>query len=125
MDASGNVYANDNTVATFNSANGGIDMFSSTTSGIVAMAKLNAPIVAAGPNDQEQNLTVGAYRAGSALYVICGDGIEVFALPMTGTLNAPVETIPMATSAVAVARNNDGRMWSLLSDGSILVLPPR
>ena len=125
VDVSGNIYVNDTTSVTFNSVNGGIDMFSSITSGVVASAKLNAPIGVAGPNYQEQNLTVGAYRAGSALYVICGDGIEVFALPMTGTLNAPVETIPMATSATSIAGNNDGRVWALLSDGSILAFPPQ
>jgi hypothetical protein len=124
VDGSGNIYANDTTVATFGT-NGGVAMFSSITSGIVASAKLNSPIVANGPTYQEQNMTVGAYGTGSALYVVCGDGIEVFSLPMTGTLNAPVETIPTPTAAVSVAGNHDGRVWVLLSDGSIEVLPPQ
>jgi len=124
IDASGNIYANDTTSATFGS-NGGVVMFSSITSGVVASAKLNAPIVSSGPTYQEQNMTVGAYGAGSALYVVCGDGIEVFALPMSGTLNAPVETISTPSAAVSVAGNHDGRVWVLLSDGSIDVLPPQ
>jgi hypothetical protein len=124
VDPSGNIYANDTTSATFG-VNGGVAMFSSITSGIVASAKLNAAIVATGPTYQEQNMTVGARGTGSALYVACGDGIEVFALPMTGTLNAPVETITTPASAVSVAGNHDGRVWVLLSDGSIDVLPPQ
>jgi len=126
VDGSGNIYANDTTSATFGS-NGGVVMFSSITSGIVASAQLNSPIVAAGPTYEEQNMTVGAYGAGSALYVVCGNGIEVFSLPMSGTLNAPVETIPMPSpaTAVSVAGNHDGRVWVLLSDGSIDVLLPQ
>jgi hypothetical protein len=127
VDAHGNVYANDLTSATFGS-NGGVDSFTTVGLGPNGSAQLQAPIVASGPTSQLQNMATGPYAGGTALYVLCSNGVEVFPVTNTGfaaSLMTPAETIALPVGGTSIVGNGDGRMWLLLSDGSLDALPPQ
>jgi len=127
VDAHDNVYANDVTSATFGS-NGGVDSFTTVSAGPNGSAQLQAPIVATGPTYQLQNMATGPYAGGTALYVVCSNGVEVFPVTNTGfaaSLMAPAETISLPTAGTSIVANGDGRMWLLLSDGTLDALPPQ
>jgi hypothetical protein len=127
VDANGNIYANDTHAATFG-GNGGVDSFTTLASAPNGSAQLQAPIVASGPTYQLQNMATGPYAGGSALYVVCGDGIEVFPVTTTGfsgSTMTPAETIALPVAGTSIVGNGDGRMWVLLSDGTLDALPPQ
>jgi hypothetical protein len=127
VDANGNIYANDTHSAMYGS-NGGVDSFTTLASGPNGSAQLQSPIQSGGPASQLQNMASGPYAGGTALYVACGDGIEVFPVTATGfsgSAMAPAKTIALPTGGTSVVANADGRMWVLLSDGSLDALPPQ
>jgi hypothetical protein len=126
VDGTYGIFANDMTSATFG-ANGGVDEFDLALSSLTGKAQVNAAIVSSGPAGSLQNMTVGSYNGSPALYVACGDGIEVFGLPLSSsTPSSPVTTIaPVAAStAFGLAANGDGRVWLLLANGQVEALPP-
>jgi hypothetical protein len=59
--------------------------------------------------------------------VLCSDGIEIFPTANDGFVTqteSAAATLSLPASGVAMAYNADGRVWVLLSDGTIDVLPP-
>ncbi len=127
VDANGIPYANDTTSATFGS-NGGVDSFYILSAGANGSAQLQSPIVSSGPTYQLQNMATGPYAGGTALYALCSNGVEVFPVTSTGfaaSLMSPAETLSLPVGGTSIVGNEDGRMWVLLSDGTLDALPPQ
>ena len=123
VDTGGNVYANDTNSVTFGTA-GGVVMMGPSLGTFNGKAQLNAAISQGGMAGALQNMAVGTYHGNGALFVLCGDGIEVFAAPLTGTETPTATlTLPYGTP-IGIVANNDGRMWVLMSNGKIEALPP-
>jgi hypothetical protein len=124
VDANGIVYAHDSTSGTFG-ANGGVDALAPTLGATTNQAHLNAVISTAGPSGALQNMAVGPYGAGSGLYVVAADGIEVFAVPISGSQTPDATITSPYGTAVSIILNGDGRLWTLLANGKIEALPPQ
>ncbi len=121
IDGSGLVFANDTTVATYG-ANGGIDGFDASLNQLNHI-QLASQLSQSGPSGALQNMAIGNWAGGTALFAVTAAGIEVFPMPLDAAVAGPIDTLTLPQTPVSIVTDAGGREWVLLSNGTIDALP--